>query len=167
MSMSASTRRTATAPNVEPFPERFGASQLVLSAQEAAAVSTMLRQAKSAIAALRQRVAALETELSEARDRACAAQEQARTEAEGRASEKAAMQVLEQQLSAALARTEALEAEMTQALNERDRRMWKAEARAQELEQRAGEAEERATAAEGREWEAKARLARAREALGE
>lgn len=164
MSMPLSARRTAPSVNIEPFPDRFGASQVVLSANETAAVSGMLRQAKSAIASLRQHVAALEDDLSQAHGRAQAAEERARTEAACRAAEKRA---LEEKLQEAAAAHDALAAEMTKALSEREHRMWSAEARAQELERRTAEAQERATAAEAREWEAKARLARVRDALGD
>jgi chromosome segregation ATPase len=168
MSMPVSARRIAPPGTVETFPERFAPrSEVVLSVHETAAVSSMLRQAKGAIAALRQRVAVLEGELDEARDRAHAAEERARAETASRAAENAVSKELEQNLADALARNEALEAEMTEALKEREQRLWSAEARAQESERQASEALERATAAEAREWEVKAHLARVRDALGQ
>jgi predicted nucleic acid-binding Zn-ribbon protein len=168
MSMPVGARRVAPPVNVETFPERFAPrSEVVLSVHETAAVSSMLRQAKGAIASLRQRVAALEAELDEARDRAHAAEERARAETASRAAENAVAKELEQNLADALARNEALEAEMTEALKEREQRLWSAEARAQESERRVSEALERAAAAEAREWEAKAHLARVRDALGD
>jgi hypothetical protein len=154
MSMPLSARRLAPPANVAPFPDRFVENEVVLSARETAAVSAMLRQAKSAIAALRQRVTALESERDEAQGRAHAA-------------ETVVARSLQENLADTLARNEALETDMTAALNEREQRLWSAEARVQELERRATEAEVRAAAAETREWETKARLARAREALGE
>src|SRR5687768_503310 len=152
MSMPLSVRRLAPPASVAPFPDRFVDSEVVLSARETAAVSTMLRQAKSAIAALRQRVAALESERDEAQGRAHAA------------AETVVAKSLQENLADTLARNEALETDTTAALNEREQRLWSAEARVQELERRASEAEVRAAAAETREWETKARLARAREA---
>jgi chromosome segregation ATPase len=160
MSMPLSARRLAPPANVAPFPDRFVESEVVLSARETAAVSAMLRQAKSAIAALRQRVTDLESERDEAQGRAHAAEERADAET-------VLAKSLQENLADTLARNEALETDMTAALNEREQRLWSAEARVQELERRATEAEVRAAAAETREWETKARLARAREALGE
>jgi chromosome segregation ATPase len=171
MSMPVSARRVGPPETMETFPERFAPrSEVVLSVHETAAVSSMLRQAKGAIASLRQRVAALEAELDEARDRAHVAEERARAETASRAAENAVSKELEQNLADALARNEALEAEMaetTEALKDREQRLWSAEARAQESERRASEALERAAAAEAREWEVKAHLARVRDALGD
>jgi predicted nucleic acid-binding Zn-ribbon protein len=169
MSMPLSARRVPQPLSVvERFPERsLGVSQVVLSAHETAAVSTMLRQAKGAIASLRQRVAGLESELDAAEARARAAEEGARVAAACRAGDHARAQALVEELAQARAGHEAFEAEIGEALRDREHRMWSAEARAQEFERCAADAEERAAAAEAREWEAKARLARAREALGE
>jgi chromosome segregation ATPase len=168
MSMPLNARRMARPTNVEPFPHRsVAASEVVLSARDTAAVSEMLRQAKNAIASLRERVAALESELDDAHGRALVAEERARVEGACRAAERADAQAVEQELADSLARHEALETEMTAALAEREHRMWSAEARMQELERRAAQAEDRAAAAEAREWEAKARLGRVRDALDE
>jgi chromosome segregation ATPase len=168
MSMPLSIHRVGPTADIERFPDRcLATSEVVLSARETAAVSAMLRQAKSAIASLRLRVAALEGERDEAQGRAQAAEGCVRAEVACRAAEKAVAKSVEENLADALGRNEALEAEMTEALREREQRLWAAESRAQELERRASEAEERATAAEAREWEAKARLARVRDALGD
>jgi predicted nucleic acid-binding Zn-ribbon protein len=166
MSMPLSARRFAPSTGVERFPDRSAeANDVVLSARDTAAVSAMLRQAKGAIASLREQVAALEGDLRSAEERARTAEEAARAEAASRAADQRHAHALGEKLAEALAQHETLEAHMGEALTDREQRMWSAEARAQEFERRALDAEARAAAAESREWEAKARLGRVRDAL--
>ncbi len=106
MSMPLSARRDPPPANIAPFPARFAPrSEVVLSAEDTAAVSTMLRHAKSAIAALRQRAAALESDLDGARALAQAAEERAAIATACRAAEKAVARSLEENLAEALQRT--------------------------------------------------------------
>ena len=145
---------------------------LSLTSSEVAAISTLLQEAKLALATAQQRAAALEDELQLTRREAELAQDAARRLAselvqkgQDHADACSDAAALNEQLGDAHRQCDVLRAELAEAIQVRDHRMWTAEARAQDFERKVTLAEERATAAETREWEAKARLTRVREAL--
>ena len=133
---------SATALRAFPFATSARSDEVVLSGEDIAAISAVLDAAQVELAILRDRIAVLEHEHGAGLKRAEAA---------------------DMELAEALRTREAV----TEALQEREHRMWSAEVRAQDCERQARTAEERATAAETREWEAKARLIRVHEALDE
>ena len=137
MPSSASAAR-----RVLPFATSSVSEEIVLTTEDVAAISTVLDAAKLEVTILRERIAILEREQAAGSERAGAA---------------------ERQLAEAI-RARNL---VTEALQEREHRLWSAEARAEDCERSARISEERAIAAENRESEAKARLTRVREALGE
>jgi chromosome segregation ATPase len=116
--------------------------EVTLAAEDAAAISGLLETFKLEFAILRHRIATLEGERGAVIERFEAAEKRLQEAVRDRAV-------------------------MTEALQEREHRMWSAEARAQDCEHSARASEARATAVEIRECEANARLARVREALEE
>ena len=127
---------------VLPFATSAVAEEIVLTTEDVAAISTVLDAAKLEVTILRERIAILEREQAAGSERAGAA---------------------EKQLAEAV-RARNL---MTEALQEREHRLWSAEARAEDCERSARISEERAIVAKNRESEATARLMRVREALDE
>jgi chromosome segregation ATPase len=145
---------------------------LSLTSREVEAISTLLREAKLALATAQQRAAALEDELQLTRREAELAQDAAQrlaSELAEKCQEHADVcsdaAALNEQLGEAHSQCDVLKAELAEAIQIRDHRMWTAEARAQDLEGKVTLADERAAAAESREWDVKARLTRVREAL--
>jgi chromosome segregation ATPase len=152
---------------LDPAAER----DLTLKSSEVVAISTLLQDAKMAIATVQQRADALQAELRTACSDAAEAHETARhlsLQLERKSEEHAEVRLeattLKQQLHHAQGECDLLRADMTEANQIRDHR---AEARVEDLEHQLRTAEERASAAEIREWEAKASLTRVREALND